>query len=220
MKVKEKLLTLFQKLKFKIMIDYVLEYEIEKLENWLDDLKNEPPTNILLAQRRLRKVKEVVPNCIYGLPEADIYSVEKRNKLIREIEEKISEYRLLERRKRKNIRIENMQPYNESYTSKNHAVNVRKTNKGKSKPFIDCVIRDDKRIMEVLHAAMKNKRGKGAALIIRAAINNGWIERPSSKAVADEFGDIGHRSGFNKYMDDKYKFSEVELNGAKAQLVL
>lgn len=46
MKVKEKLLTLFQKLKFKIMIDYVLEYEIEKLENWLDDLKNEPPTNI------------------------------------------------------------------------------------------------------------------------------------------------------------------------------
>ena len=40
MKIKEKLLTLFQKLKFKIMIDYVLEYEIEKLENWLDYLKN------------------------------------------------------------------------------------------------------------------------------------------------------------------------------------
>lgn len=77
------------------------DYNLEHLENWLDDLKNEPPTNILLAQRILRNIKEDIPNCIRGLPEPDIYSVEKRKRLIREIEEKISEYRLAERRKRK-----------------------------------------------------------------------------------------------------------------------
>ncbi|WP_302458773.1 hypothetical protein [Mediterranea massiliensis] len=85
------------------MIDYVLEDEIEKLENWLDDLKVEAPTNILLAQRAIKRYKEDVPSCIRGLPEPDIYYVEKRKRLIREIEEKISEYRLAERRKRKEI---------------------------------------------------------------------------------------------------------------------
>lgn len=85
------------------MIDDVLEYEIEKLENWLDDLTVEAPTNILLAQRAIKRYKEDVPSCIRGLPEPDIYYVEKRKRLIREIEEKISEYRLAERRKRKEI---------------------------------------------------------------------------------------------------------------------
>lgn len=84
------------------MIDYVLEYEIEKLENWLDDLKVEPPTNILLAQRAIKRYKEEASSCIRGV-EPDIYLVEKRNRLIREIGEKISEYRLAERRKRKEI---------------------------------------------------------------------------------------------------------------------
>lgn len=79
----------------------MIDYNLEHLENWLDDLKNEPPTNILLAQRVLRNIKEEVPSCIRGLPELDIYSIEKRKRIIREIEEKISEYRLAERRKRK-----------------------------------------------------------------------------------------------------------------------
>lgn len=129
MKVKEKLLTLFQKLKFKIMIDYVLEYEIEKLENWLDDLKNESPNNILLAQRAIKRYKEDAPSCISGLPEPDIYSIEKRNRLIREIEEKISEYRLAERRKRKGLRpisVINEDEQNISHYNKNEEMEAKK----------------------------------------------------------------------------------------------
>lgn len=129
MKAKEKLLTLFQKLKFKIMIDYVLEYEIEKLENWLDDLKNESPNNILLAQRAIKRYKEDAPSCISGLPEPDIYSIEKRNRLIREIEEKISEYRLAERRKRKGLRpisVINEDEQNISHYNKNDELKAKR----------------------------------------------------------------------------------------------
>lgn len=204
------------------MIDYVLEFEIEKLENWLDDLKNEPPTNILLAQRAIRHYKENRPSCIHGLPEPDVYEVEKKNRLIREIEERIAEYRLVERRKRKNIRSitstnrENMQKLDGTDLSSGNG-----NKKGrKSMPFINYVIGDVEKCRNALHKAMKNKKGKGAALVIRVAINSGWIDKPTYKAVADEFGYIGHRSGFNKYMDDKYRFSDEEIQGVKAQLGL
>lgn len=205
------------------MIDDVLEYEIEKLENWLDDLKVEAPTNILLAQRAIKRYKEDVPSCIRGLPEPDIYYVEKRKRLIREIEEKISEYRLVERRKR----LRPISAINED-RQKDKKVDLivgndkdeKKIRGRKSKSFVECVVADTEKCMSTLHKVMKNKVGKEAALIIRVAIINGWIEKPTFKAVTDEFGDIGHRSGFNKYMDNNYKFSEDELMGAKAQLGL
>lgn len=205
------------------MIDYVLEYEIEKLENWLDDLKVEPPTNILLAQRAIKRYKEDVPSCIGGLPEPDIYYVEKRKRLIREIEEKISEYRLAERRKRlRSISVinEDKQKVEKVDLIVDNDKDVKKIRGRKSKSFVECVVADTEKCMNILHKAMKNKVGKEAALIIRVAISNGWIEKPTFKAITDEFGNVGHRSGFNKYMNNNYKFSEDELMGAKAQLGL
>lgn len=205
------------------MIDYVLEYEIEKLENWLDDLKVEPPTNILLAQRAIKRYKEDVPSCIGGLPKPDIYYVEKRKRLIREIEEKISEYRLAERRKRlRSISVinEDKQKVEKVDLIVDNDKDVKKIRGRKSKSFVECVVADTEKCMNILHKAMKNKVGKEAALIIRVAISNGWIEKPTFKAITDEFGNVGHRSGFNKYMNNNYKFSEDELIGAKAQLGL
>lgn len=199
------------------------DYNLEHLENWLDDLKNEPPTNILLAQRALRNIKEDVPSCIRGLPEPDIYYVEKRKRLIREIEEKISEYRLAERRKRLrpiSVINEDRQKVKKVDLIVGNDKDAKKIRGRKSKSFVECVVADTEKCMSTLHKVMKNKVGKEAALIIRVAIINGWIEKPTFKAVTDEFGDIGHRSGFNKYMDNNYKFSEDELMGAKAQLGL
>lgn len=205
------------------MIDYVLEYEIEKLENWLDDLKVESPTNILLAQRAIKRYKEDVPSCIGGLPEPDIYYVEKRKRLIREIEEKISEYRLAERRKRLrpiSVINEDKQKVEKVDLIVDNDKDVKKKRGRKSKSFVECVVADTEKCMNILHKAMKNKVGKEAALIIRVAISNGWIEKPTFKAITDEFGNVGHRSGFNRYMNNNYKFSEDELMGAKAQLGL
>lgn len=56
------------------------------------------------------------------------------------------------------------------------------------------------RIIGALRKVLNGKRGRKAALIFTCAIDLGLINRPSYLAVRAEFGDIGGRSNFNKYM--------------------
>ena len=86
-----------------------------------------------------------------------------------------------------------------------------------TKPFASYLAKGD---LASLHKAMEGKAGKEAALIVRTAIQEGLISKPTFTAVKKEFGDIGNRSGYNKYMNDKYNFSEDEITGAKKQLGL
>lgn len=74
--------------------------------------------------------------------------------------------------------------------------------------------------LDSLHKAMEGKAGKEAALIIRTALREGLINKPTFAAVEKEFGDIGNRSGYNKYMSDQYNFTEDEVAGARKQLGL
>ena len=75
----------------------------------------------------------------------------------------------------------------------------------RSKLFKDYLQNDDGSKLQTLHDVMSGKGGKEVALVIKVAIQIGWITKPTYKAVADEFGDIGNRSNYNKYINgDKF----------------
>lgn len=87
-----------------------------------------------------------------------------------------------------------------------------------SKPFKKCLQNDDGFRLQRLHAVMKGKKGKEAALTIKVAIQIGWITKPTFKAVEDEFGDIGNRSNYNKYINED-RFTNDEIDGMKNTLL-
>lgn len=87
----------------------------------------------------------------------------------------------------------------------------------RSKPFKDYLQNDDGSKLQTLHDVMSGKGGKEVALVIKVAIQIGWITKPTYKAVADEFGDIGNRSNYNKYINSD-KFTSDEIVGIKAKL--
>ena len=77
--------------------------------------------------------------------------------------------------------------------------------RGRPKKTIKELIENDEggKRLNALKKAMNGKKGKGAAIVIRAAKKLGWmIEPPTFIAVKEEFGDIGHASGYNKYMSE------------------
>lgn len=71
--------------------------------------------------------------------------------------------------------------------------------------------------LQKMHAAMKGKKGKGAALIILACIKKGWMLRPTYTQVRNEFGDIGSKTGYNRYLYETM-FTDLEIDGAKKSL--
>lgn len=109
-----------------------------------------------------------------------------------------------------------------------HQVNVpadRKPGKPKKKiSFIPVINKehpvthqpqDPDRILATLHSLIDGKIGKDVAMVIQAAIMTGKITKPQYSQVASEFGDIGHRSGYDKYM--AIRFADIEINGMMRQ---
>lgn len=86
-----------------------------------------------------------------------------------------------------------------------------------TKPFSSYLVGDNSSHLETLHSVMNGKTGKEAALIMKVAIKVGWISKPTFTAVKSEFGDIGNRSNFNKYIGSNC-FTDDEIKGAEAQL--
>lgn len=66
-------------------------------------------------------------------------------------------------------------------------------------------------MLSKLHGLIDGKQGKVVALIIRACIKAGVMTKPTFKQVQDEFGDIGNRQGYNKYMNENYSFTVEEV---------
>ena len=89
--------------------------------------------------------------------------------------------------------------------------------RGKGRPketLKDRMINDaDGSKLQKVHTVMNGKKGKDAALIILACIKKGWMLKPTSKQVAEEFGDIGKQQGFSRYLNGN-KITKDEIEGA------
>lgn len=94
------------------------------------------------------------------------------------------------------------------------------TTKGRKKiTFKDCIVKEKKEeILSCLKNVLSGEKGKYVALIIRTCIKEGLIKKPTFSCVENEFGEIGYRSGYNKYMDEKYEFTGDEEKGATKTL--
>lgn len=68
-----------------------------------------------------------------------------------------------------------------------------------------------------LHQLMNGRKGRDVALFITASIKGGIMTKPTFRQVADEFGDIGNPSGYNRYMGSKL-FSDMEIEAAIKKL--
>jgi hypothetical protein len=71
--------------------------------------------------------------------------------------------------------------------------------------------------LQKIHTKLDGKKGKDAALIILACIEKGWVMRPTYTQVKNEFGDVGSKTGYNRYLN-KELFTKEELEGAKNSL--
>lgn len=81
------------------------------------------------------------------------------------------------------------------------------------KTFADMMIDDtDGGKLRKIHAVMKGKKGKEAALVILAAIMKGWLHKPTYPQVEGEFGYIGAQQGFTAYLHEE-KFTKDEIEG-------
>lgn len=90
--------------------------------------------------------------------------------------------------------------------------------RGKGRPketLKDRMINDaDGSKLQKIHKVMDGKKGKDVALIILACMQIGWMLKPTSTQVKEEFGDIGALQGFNDYINNsEEKFAKCEIKG-------
>ena len=71
--------------------------------------------------------------------------------------------------------------------------------------------------LQQMHTKLNGKKGKDATLIILACIKKGWLTKPTYTQVKNEFGDIGCKTGYNRYLNEKM-FTNEELEGAISSL--
>lgn len=65
--------------------------------------------------------------------------------------------------------------------------------------------------LQRLHALIDGKRGKPVALAIYCAAKLGLITQTDYNTVTLEFGDIGERSNYNKYLANPQRFSPIDI---------
>lgn len=115
--------------------------------------------------------------------------------------------------------LQQAQALNSTQVNKTELYN--KVPKGKGRPkgtLKDKMICEDvDKMLSKLHQLMNGRKGKEAALIIKASIKAGIMTKPTFKQVSDEFGDIGNPSGYNKYMGREI-FSDMEIEAIMEKL--
>lgn len=75
--------------------------------------------------------------------------------------------------------------------------------------FKECLWVEDKDdLLAMLHKMIDGKKGKVVANIISVCMENGLMEKPTYTQVKEEFGEIGNKSGYNKYMALGMDFKE------------
>ena len=70
----------------------------------------------------------------------------------------------------------------------------------------------------VLHQLTDGLRGVNFFCFIKAAVLEGWFNRPPYRVIKKEFGDIGSRSRYNFYMSNPYNEKELEQLRATLRL--
>lgn len=71
---------------------------------------------------------------------------------------------------------------------------------------------------EALHSLISGKKGKAVALAIYCAAKLGLITQTDYNSVSEEFGDIGARSNYNKYLATPSLFTELEIESTMSFL--
>lgn len=96
-----------------------------------------------------------------------------------------------------------------------------KQTRGKGRPnetFKDKMIDDaNGEKLKRMHKVLSGKKGKDFSLIILACIKKGWITKPTYTQSTNEFGDIGCKCGYNKYLQEQ-RYTKDELDGAMRSL--
>lgn len=70
--------------------------------------------------------------------------------------------------------------------------------------------------LDVLRKLITGKKGRDVALIIYSCIEAGKMIKPTFTQLKNEFGDIGNRSGYNKYMNNAdFAFTQNEIEAIK-----
>lgn len=101
--------------------------------------------------------------------------------------------------------------------SHRNAPQSKKRGRPKQSSFADIIIKGDKeKLLSVLHDLIKGRKGKNVALIMKACFDMGYILKPSSGLVEKEFGDIGDKSGYDKYFNGR--LADDEINSMKEAL--
>lgn len=84
--------------------------------------------------------------------------------------------------------------------------------------FRDNIVGDESskdKLLAKLHSLIDGKLGKEVALVIILCIQLGKITKPSFKQVENEFGDIGNKSGYNRYVANQQLYTDDEIIGMK-----
>lgn len=70
----------------------------------------------------------------------------------------------------------------------------------------------------LLHQLIDGKKGKAVALAIYCAAQLGLITQTDYNAVSEEFGDIGSRQNYYKYLSNPQRFTPIEVEMTKSFL--
>ncbi len=90
------------------------------------------------------------------------------------------------------------------------ASQVPKEKSSPRKSFEEYIIHPDKsKVIEVLGRLLQGKRNKEAVVIIIAAINGGYIIKPTYASVQQQFGDIGTKSNYNRIIGVPENYADV-----------
>lgn len=83
--------------------------------------------------------------------------------------------------------------------------------------FASCIMIDNKeQLLQKLHNLIDGKKGKFVAKVIKVCCDVGLIAKPTYTQVRNEFGNIGDKSGYNKYVS--YTYNSEESNPIKKAL--
>ena len=74
------------------------------------------------------------------------------------------------------------------------------------------------KLLTKLHSLIEGKKGKDVALVIALCVQLSKITKPTFTQVKNEFGDIGNKSGYNRYVANLKLYTDNEIIGMKHML--
>ena len=182
----------------------ILKIEID-LDEWGEDLKSAPKKRIEALRADLDALEGVTlgddVNTLYNKVQAKMNDEAEADRVMRRLATMVALV---------NSEVAKVKEVAELYLPKE---DVRPGMAGR-------MINDDGQRLMRLHKMMKGRKGKRAAAVIIAAMQLGWMEQPTFSEAEAEFGQIGAKAGFNKYMaGGAYLIREEDIEALKNGLL-